>query len=1141
MMEFDKLLISNLMLIKHLIAFSTFLFIGFCSFAQDTIKVSTFNYGSTTRDTVIDFPDNGETYERIILKYNMRCKNNLVSDGSDRNKGCGEWDYSCNTYIVDSTKIDSLKSTTNEYVIDGFSGSDFNYSNSPLHNYFRTTNINTAISSALNVDTFKNGIGVYSSSDAIPGGKEAAKSQHLFSAAELSSAGLVAGEINGIVVTAKNSASLENIKVSLGSTADTILKPSNAFSGLHNVFTSAHVFNIGSNKLQFHTPFIWDGSSNLIIEFTSGSNNVISDLLIESSIQTSNNSISAKAGDFITFNGTNYFEATDFNGILGSQNRSCDAWIKTSNVNQEICSWGKNSSGQKWVFRINGDGTIRVEVNGGSVYGKTAVNDNNWHHVSCVLDGTKVSNIKLYVDGELETIGGIADLTINTVADKKVRISRGINDRYFVGDIDEVRIWDKALNSTEIKELVAQGSAPSDLNYGNLKAYYRFNDIDLGLDYSANNVHGSIVGFQNAQSFLPSHIFKDFISQSYRVNIGWLTGDFTLFNDTTYTFDSISHLPNMVRKFRIVPQYNNIKSDIIEEFESNNKWNTDKAQDYFDDFGNLYNSQSIASSGSIEISKLNYMRRWPSALEIMSFVTPYGLFLDLGPDGKTWTFDVTDFAPVLKGKKRIFMSRGGQWQEQMDIQFQFIRGTPSREVLDINQIWPTAYFSANYNQIIDNSVYFPPVEVNISSAIKGIKLRSSITGHGQEGEFIPRKHFISLNNDLIFDRTVWKECADNPVYPQGGTWIYDRAGWCPGMATDVEEYDVYDYLKGEEKLTLDYGVESGSGDSRYIVSNQIVTYGDYNFKLDVAMVDVKNPSKKVEHARTNPMCSGPIIVAQNNGSELVTSIKVDYWVNDNSNKRTATWQCHLFPGKKEDIYLPIDNSIWSSASPDGSTFYAEVVEVNNQTDEYSNNDLYASPFDYTPTFPKHIYLMMRSNSASQETSMKIENEWGDVVYERTDFAPNQLYRDTVLLGLGCHTYTVEDSDDDGLDFFANNDGAGFIRLMQVGGGVLQSIESDFGKRSVLNFTVNHALSTPKELSLGYKCYPNPTANMLTLEGFDLQNAKIELINSLGQDLYLVSKRTDTKVLFDVSDQPIGVYFVSVLKNGLLWTSKVIVQ
>ena len=29
------------------------------------------------------------------------------------------------------------------------------------------------------------------------------------------------------------------------------------------------------------------------------------------------------------------------------------------------------------------------------------------------------------------------------------------------------------------------------------------------------------------------------------------------------------------------------------------------------------------------------------------------------------------------------------------------------------------------------------------------------------------KHFEWLN---------WKECSDNPVIAQGGTWIYDRAG-----------------------------------------------------------------------------------------------------------------------------------------------------------------------------------------------------------------------------------------------------------------------------------------------------------------------------------------------------------------------------
>jgi len=63
----------------------------------DTIKVKTFHYGSNSRDTVAYFPSANLSYERIIMAYNMRCKNGLVSNGTERNLGCGEWDYSCNT------------------------------------------------------------------------------------------------------------------------------------------------------------------------------------------------------------------------------------------------------------------------------------------------------------------------------------------------------------------------------------------------------------------------------------------------------------------------------------------------------------------------------------------------------------------------------------------------------------------------------------------------------------------------------------------------------------------------------------------------------------------------------------------------------------------------------------------------------------------------------------------------------------------------------------------------------------------------------------------------------------------------------------------------------------------------------------
>ena len=89
------------------ILLSLALILSFVEVSAQT-KVQTFNFNSPSRDTVITFPDRDHNeYEKIIMHYGMRCKDALISTGADRNKGCGEWDYSCNTYIVDSTRVDS--------------------------------------------------------------------------------------------------------------------------------------------------------------------------------------------------------------------------------------------------------------------------------------------------------------------------------------------------------------------------------------------------------------------------------------------------------------------------------------------------------------------------------------------------------------------------------------------------------------------------------------------------------------------------------------------------------------------------------------------------------------------------------------------------------------------------------------------------------------------------------------------------------------------------------------------------------------------------------------------------------------------------------------------------------------------------
>ena len=117
----------------------------------DTIVIETFNYNQTyginqwspgIRDTMIDFsvlPN--VSFEKVLMSYNMRCKDGNVSSGSpgQTDVGCGEWDISCNTYLHDSTRIDSVRFTHPDYTVSGFSGTTFDYTSQPTYDFFQYT------------------------------------------------------------------------------------------------------------------------------------------------------------------------------------------------------------------------------------------------------------------------------------------------------------------------------------------------------------------------------------------------------------------------------------------------------------------------------------------------------------------------------------------------------------------------------------------------------------------------------------------------------------------------------------------------------------------------------------------------------------------------------------------------------------------------------------------------------------------------------------------------------------------------------------------------------------------------------------------------------------------------------------------
>ncbi|MCK5564821.1 MAG: metallophosphoesterase [Planctomycetes bacterium] len=176
-----------------------------------------------------------------------------------------------------------------------------------------------------------------------------------------------------------------------------------------------------------------------------------------------------KVGGAAVFDGSDdYIEMIGYNGAVGNRSRTIAAWIKTSASDpMEIAYWGQAGNGVRWKFQlvdgVGAAGAVQLDVSGGYVVGSTNVRDGVWHHVAAVLedDGTPNANeVKLYVDGELETISASLSHPVLTGGDVNMMIGGilGTSVVYnFDGEIDDVRLYGIALSQGQIQELVALG------------------------------------------------------------------------------------------------------------------------------------------------------------------------------------------------------------------------------------------------------------------------------------------------------------------------------------------------------------------------------------------------------------------------------------------------------------------------------------------------------------------------------------------------------------------------------------------------------------------------------------------------------------------------------------------------------------
>lgn len=1103
--------------------------------------VKTFNYESTTRDTVVEFPDRDHNdYERILMHYSMRCKDGLVSTGSQRNLGCGEWDYSCNTYIVDSTRVDSTRASSPDLVFPGYSGSEFSYTNGQTYSYNQYTQYDVRYDNVIFQDIYQFGIPSDSVQSQFGKSGETYKIEYILRQEDLLDAGLDGDDITGISFNyTTGDIVLTNLRVQIAHTTDTEIDPSKSYDWQQVYFFDTQL-NMDDNLLRFYEDFKWEGVTNVAVQISYDQANG-TDLDVKSTPLDYEAAFVNEDQDnhYLEVGGSGTIYIAD--GFESIQEEVTVSFWQFGDdrlpVNSTIFEGRDNSNKRQMNVHLpwsNGQVYWDCGNNGGGYdrINKPADPSNfkgQWNHWAFTKNAM-TGEMYIYLNGNLWHSGTGKYNSIN-VSDFVIGGSIVNNNLFNYGGIDEFRIWNKALSPEEIKSRMSQKINADHEDYDRLILYYDFDGpIDSSIDdLSSYGNHGETRGTMASRNWYAASMKGSGALSNFVPDHNLHQGLYFVRDEEVIKRDSVMDLPQRVDYYSVNG------SDLV--LDSTGFVYPSGSAPVIDEDGEVVDNIDFPEAGVLIPQTLEYFNKNPMAYEIMSFVTPYGIGIDFGLDGHTWTFDVTEFGPILKGNKRIYLSRGGQWQEEMDIQFEFIEGTPDRKVIDIQQVWPVTQTA--YGQILDDW-RFEPRSFEYDPNVASYVIKSAITGHGQEGEFIPRNHIMKIG-DFQETRQVWKECADNPIYPQGGTWVYDRAGWCPGAATDNWYIDATQYFQFLQTPELDYSVQTASGDSRYIVSVQLIQYGPPNKSLDASVVDIVYPTGRIEHDRFNPTCKSPIIVLKNNGEQAMTNATIEYGVVGKSSY-TFNWEGDLRFLSEEQIELNYITDLLFAE--EGDQFFARVTSVNGGSDDYAANDEYISDMNPINHYTDDIVIEFRTNFWAQETSYVLYDHSGNIIHSRfSGLSANTTYRDTIRNINGCFSLVVTDQDDDGLSWWANNDGNGYVRMKSIDGS-FKDIATDFGKFVEYNFSAG-VLTDVEDLELDSDVgiFPNPTQDALYFKGMQDWNNQIDVLitDQLGRAVYKdIMTRDELIKGININAYQSGLYMIH-LRDGEKYTTLQVVK
>lgn len=536
-------------------------------------------------------------------------------------------------------------------------------------------------------------------------------------------------------------------------------------------------------------------------------------------------------------------------------------------------------------------------------------------------------------------------------------------------------------------------------------------------------------------------------------------------------------------------------------------------------------------------------------LEVGRLITPYAN-QTYARTPLTWTqryiYDVTDFYPVLKNKAayRIHYS-GYSGGFTANVKFAFIEGTPERNVLGISRLWHGDFAYGKASDPIESRV--AGINKTAPANTQTAELKFNITGHGSDNtgcsEFCKKYYNVLLNGNSIAQKDIWRDnCGTNHLYPQSGTWLYDRANWCPGDRVFTNNHVLTGVTANSAYLVdVNFQNYTGSGSGLYTVEAAVVYYGGFNRQVDASLEDIIAPSNFEEYFRENPICGQPVVRIRNAGGTPITSLAFSYGV-QGARMSEYTWNGTIAPLATMDIALPPLQEL-NTVTGNSNVFVAEVTKVNNQVDEEADNNKMMSTFQSAPSWPASLIINMKTNtfSSNAETIWAIYDMNGNIVEQCANTASNTTYIDTVTLPPACYKLVITDAGKNGLYWWANaNAGKGTLKVTSTKSSLPLALAGYFNSDFGSGFTQYFRTDWPTQIeninkyeNAGIDIYPNPAKDMISINIAGIENVSgmVQILDVSGRKVMeLACSAAHTQV--NIASLPNGLYTVLFVSNGM---------